>query len=78
MTAIGSVNGPHASGPESEHCTSHCALLVLYGRVWECGEKPGVVQRSESAVDMCGIQGFSLITAKCQSEDVVARKQNKA
>lgn len=37
-----------------------------------------VLQRLESTVDMCGIQGFPLITAKCQSEDVAARKQNKA
>lgn len=62
--------------PESEHCPttvrqSYCTA--------ECGSGgSSVVQWSESTVDMCGIQGFSLITAKCQSEDVVARKQNKA
>lgn len=58
--------------PESEHCPrtarQSCCL---------CGS--GVrIQWLEFTVDMCGIQGFPLITAKCQSEDVVVWKQNKA
>lgn len=60
--------------PESEHCprTTQQFYCML-----QCGS--GVrIQWLEFTVDMCGIQGFPLITAKCQSEDVVARKQNKA
>lgn len=77
MLAIGSVNGPHAFS------LNPCIVRGLRSSITvqqSVGVESGssVVQQSESTVNMCGIQGFSLITAKCQSEDVVARKQNKA
>lgn len=60
------------TGPESEHCPRRAQRPRCM-----CGS--GVrIQWLEFTVDMCGIQGFPLITAKCQSEDVVAWKQNKA
>lgn len=59
---------------ESGHCPGSVQRSCC---VLERGSRVGI-QQLEFTVDMCGIQGFPLITAKCQSEDVVAWKQNKA
>lgn len=64
--------------PESEHCARARSAALLYALSVGVESGSRVLTRSESAVDMCGIQGFPLIAAKCQSEDVAARKQNKA
>ena len=77
MLAIGSVNGPHAYRLNPSIVRGLRSSRTVRQSVGvESGSS--VVQRLESTVDMCGIQGFPLITAKCQSEDVAARKQNKA
>lgn len=77
MLAIGSVNGPHAYSLNPSIVQGLRSSPTVRQSVGvELGSS--VLQLSESTVAMCGIQGFPLITAKCQSEDVAARKQNKA
>lgn len=77
MLAIGSVNGPHACGLNPSIVRGLRSSLTVRQSVG-VESRSSVLRRSEFTVDMCGIQGFPLITAKCQSEDVAARKQNKA
>lgn len=61
---------------EFEHCLRPAHWYYCTAKCGSLGSS--AVQWSESTVDTCGIRGFSLITAKCQSEDVVVQKQNKA